>query len=476
MERFLERHKDDIIGTLSGFDRVLFRGTLRSISYLNGMEIFLSSQKVLSKDFAPFAEKLSAQLKEHAEKYAAQAHRPYLYVASAHESKEELVRQLLARDPTRDGLICVLSCVEPCQTWTVRKEAVSKHLVLRKELRKCLYLYWYFVDPKFGLLHVRLQTWLPFTIQICLNGRDYLAREMDRAGIGYEREDNCFTRIDDLQRAQQLMDQLETYPWGKFLNSLAHRVNPLLAKKAGLKLRGYYWSIRQGEYATDVIFHDSARLSAIYPALTRHAIENFSSEDVLRFLGRRTRGRFAGRVESSLKRRIEGVRIKHFVEENSIKMYDKAGCVLRIETTINNPRRFKVRRRAARKGQRVKAWLPLRKGIADVHRRVALSRGANARYLEALAVVGERKPSHRLLDAVSQRVERAGHSFRALRPVSPEESQVFRVMMQGEFLLQGFRNQDLRTRLRAEAETDPSQRKRAAGRITRWLRLMCAHG
>src|SRR5690606_15911630 len=119
------------------------------------------------------------------------------------------------------------------------------------------------------------------------------------------------------------------------------RVNPLPAK---LDLFGYYWTIRQGEVATDVMFRDEGALAALYPALVQHAMLQFQSPDVLRFLGRRVNGRFSGEVMSDMQRRPEGVRVKHRVEENSIKMYDKHRCVLRVETPINNPRRFKVRR------------------------------------------------------------------------------------------------------------------------------------
>lgn len=476
MERFLDRHKDEIVGTLSGYDRVLFRGSLRSISYSKGMEIFLSSQKVLFKDFDRYAPGLSAKLKQHATEYAKQAGRPYRYLESPQQSKEEVVHKIIEQDQLTDGLVCVLSCVEPCQTWSVGKQAATNLLGLRSQQRQCLYLYYYFLDREFGLLHVRLQTWLPFTIQVCINGREYLARQMDRLGIKYEKHDNCFTQIDDLPRAQKLMDRLDKYAWTKFLNVLAKRVNPLLSGKGKLPLHGYYWSIRQGEYATDVMFRNEASLQAIYPSLLKHAIEEFRSDDVLRFLGRRTNSSFSGRSDSSLKKRTEGSRVKHFVEENSIKMYDKAGRVLRIETTINNPRRFRVRRTATRKGHKVKAWLPMRKGVIDAQRRCELSRAANGRYLDALAVVGVQSPSYRLLDQVSQRVEKDGRKYRPLRPISPQDSRICEVMMRGEYLLQGFRNEDLRTRLESQAESDPEQRKRAAGRITRLLRLWSAHG
>lgn len=475
MERFLDRHKDEIFGTLSGYDRVLFRGSLRSISYVKGMEIFLSSQHVLFKDFNQYVPTLSAKLKQHAKEYADQNGRPFQFLALAKQSKEEYVRQIIERDQLTDGLVCVLSCVEPCQTWSVVKNAATKHLGLRSQQRQCLFLYYYFLDREFGLLHVRLETWLPFTIQVCINGREYLARQLDRAGIKYEKHDNCFTQIDDLARAQKLMNQLDSYAWPKFLNLLAKRVNPLLFGKGKLPLKGYYWSIRQGEYATDILFRDQASLGAIYPSLVKHAIEGFNSDDVLRFLGRRTNSSFSGRNDSTMKKRVEGSRVKHFVEENSIKMYDKAGSVLRIETTINNPRRFRVRRTATRNGKKVKAWLPMRKGVIDARRRCEISQAANQRYLDALAVVGVEKASYRLLDKVSKGVEEGGRKHRPLHLISQKDSKVCQVMMRGEFRLQGFRNVDLRTSLDSQTGSEPKERKRSAGRITRLLRLWTVH-
>jgi len=149
--------------------------------------------------------------------------------------------------------------------------------------------------------------------------------------------------------------------------------------------------------------------------------------------------------------------------------------VLRIETTINNPRRFRVRRRATRQGKVVLGWLPLRKGIADTRRRVELSRAANERYLEALAVVGEPKASHRILDPVSRAVE-TPRRFRALRPISPEDSRLFQIILRGEFHLQGVRNQDLQRHLEPAALSDSHQRRQLSGRITRQLALLRAHG
>ncbi len=203
------------------------------------------------------------------------------------------------------------------------------------------------------------------------------------------------------------------------------------------------------EYATDVMFTSADSLAELYPLLLRHAMFRFGSEEVMRFLQRRTDKRFAGEVSSDLKRRVEGIRVKHRVEENSIKMYDKQGSVLRIETTINNPTRFRVRRKGLHHGKLVMKWLALRKGIADIRRRAQLSHAANARYLTALSVVGLTTPSYRLLDRVSQPVQ-TKRPYRALRP------------------MQGFRNRDLRQAL----SNDP---RNSSARISRLLALLRAH-
>lgn len=296
MDAFLQRHRTRIVGVLSGCDRVLFRGTLRSISYLDGMERLLASHRILYTQFSAFVQRVSDRLKQHAQQLAEKHQRPFIYLQSAALSKEDTARNIMERDGIRQGLVCVLSCVEPCQTYALKKDGQKKHLLLVPAERKCLHLYFYFVDREFGLIHVRLQTWLPMSIQVCVNGREYLARRLDRAGIGCEKRDNCFVRIDDLPRAQEMMD------------------------------------------------------------------------------------------------------------------------------------------------------------------------------------VGEPSPTRHLLDPVSKRITRRGRPYRALRPIDPEEAKLFAVLTDGQFLLQGFRNCDLRERLIPQTPHEPDQARKASGQISRRLRLLRAHG
>lgn len=476
MERFLLRHNHRIKGTIAGFDRVLFRGQLISICHIDAMDRFLSSQRVLYKDFSQFAQMFSDEIKSHAEKMACDSARPFHYLASSSISKEEFARSIMEKDNVTQGLICILSCVEPCHSFSISRDPSSKHLKLVWQERKCLHLYFYFVDREFGFMHLRLQTWFPFTIQVCINGREWLARQLDRAGIGYTKVSNCFTHIDDLEKAQEISDSFNSLHFERIFSALAKRVNPWLCKQSRIVLRPYYWTIRQGEYATDVMFRDEESLKEVYPSFVRHAIEQFCCRDVMRFLGRRTNLRFSGECKAGLQHRIEGVRVKHWVEENSIKMYDKAGSVLRIETTINYPKRFRVRRRMKRDGKVVIKYLPMRKGIVDIKRRVEVSRGANSRYLDSLAVVGEPKPSRKVFDEVSRRVEVNGRKYRPLRPITAEESELFRAVLKGENQIQGIRNAAIRKELYGGERCEAESRHTATARVSRKLMLMRAHG
>lgn len=476
MERFVTRYQDRIAGILTGFDRMLFRGTLRSISYPKGAQLWLNSRHVLLKDFATFAQDLTTRVKAHATQLAADAGRPVEYLESSRLSKEDRARAIQQRDGITDGLVCIVSCVEPCRAVTVRANRATRRLGFVVEERKCAHLYFYYADRDFGLMHIRLQTWFPFTLQVCVNGREWLVQQLTRAGLAFDRVDNCVTRVDDVGRAQRLLDHLTTRRWARLLRRLAERVNPLVRRATGLSLRSYYWSLQESEFATDVLFHRPADLAAVYPALTRHAIEAFGTEDILRFLGRRMGGRSTGEVTSSYLRRPEGLRVKHHVEENSIKMYDKAGRVLRIEVTMNQPRRFLVYRERTRHGRRQRCWGKMRKGIADIPRRVELSRAANARYLDALSVVPDPTPVHHLFDPLSHRRIVNGRPYRPLRPIAPDESARFAVLLDGRTALAGVRARDLRRLLRPDEPSDLIERKRVSGRVSRLLRLYRAHG
>lgn len=286
MQTFLTRHCDEVKGVLSGFDRVRFRGTLRWLSTVAGLESFLVRSGVLLKEFKPWAQGLTDQIRQSTADLAKALGRPIRYLYSSALSKEDIALNIAEVDGIREGLVCVLTAVEPCRTFFLRRNRERRRLELSSLPGKCLHQYFYVRHPQWGLIYLRLQTWLPFTVYVGINGREWLARQLVQQGIGFEQRDNCFVDLADVPRAQAVLAaQLQTN-WADVLNGLLRQFHPAHARLFGSTPLDHYWSAEETEWATDVLFRSPEALARLYPRLARHAITTFGSNDVLRFLGR----------------------------------------------------------------------------------------------------------------------------------------------------------------------------------------------
>jgi len=465
---FLVKHADKIDGVLSCFDRVIFRGYL-PLSYARGLSGFLYQQQVLLKDFKDYAPRIAERVKEHVKGLVEKAGAPYRHLPTK-EPMEEQARRLAKDKDIKEGIVCGFSRLETCRSFRFEHSAGLPRL--RPDFRRCLVLYVFVMHAVLGLIHVKIHTWLPLTMQVYVNGHDFLAKKLEGLGVPYTMPDNAFTGIVDLKAAQACADRFAKQNWPKLLGQLARHFNPLLGKE--LRGQDYYWVMDQAEYATDVLFGDRSALAGLYPRLVEHARACLSAEDVLKFLGRKLDGNFRGEVQTHVGRRVEGVRVKHSMKSNKLKMYDKVGTVLRIETVINDPTEFRVRRRKA--GTKELSWQPLRKGVAWLWRYAEVSRAANGRYLEALAVVDDNSKARRLLDRVTKPAKLHGRRKRALQPLGPADQALFLAALRGEHRLHGFRNRDLAGRLYPKAPKDAAERRRRCGRVTRLIQVLRAHG
>jgi hypothetical protein len=314
---------------------------------------------------------------------------------------------------------------------------------------------------------------------------------MDRVGLGYQRRDNSFTWLENVAKAQALMEEQAQAAWSKLLDTLAQRVNPLqdaIFKKYQTR---YYWSVKESEYATDVLFRKPAELQEFHQRLVRHGITTYGAEDVMRFLGRRIApggkvpAPFQGEVITTVKTRQEGTRIRHSVNDNSIKAYDK-GPNLRVEVTINNPGEFKQYRPTEKDPQGRKDWRPMRRGVVDMARRVQVSEAATDRYLQAATAMTDEQPLRELAERVCQpapaplsaknkRPARSRCKVRALNPLAQEDAALLQAANNPKFALNGLRNRDLCQLLYPEEAKNDEERRRRSARTTRLLRLLRAH-
>jgi hypothetical protein len=201
MLSFLKKFAAVVCGVLNGFDRLFFCGTLRNIAHTRGLQGYLWARRIPFKDFAAHSQEGTARLEQASLRQAQQLGREIRYLNSAQSSKEDIARHIASRDRIRSGLICVLRSVDPCMSFAIHKNYQTKKLEIGYRQRKCLHLYHYQIHPVFGFMHARIQTWFPFRIYVCLNGREWLARQMDQAKLHYVRRDNTFTWVEDANHA-----------------------------------------------------------------------------------------------------------------------------------------------------------------------------------------------------------------------------------------------------------------------------------
>lgn len=484
MKSFMERYRHLVWGAISGLDRVCFRGTQRLLANTHGITSYMKFRNILLKDFSAWAASITRKVRASCERVARDAGRPVEYLRSSADSKEELARAIAERDGIDAGLICAFSVVEPCLSFGVSPNRKTKLLEPSMRMRKCVWVYHYWNHPQYGLCHMRIQSWLPLTVKACINGRLWLARQLEHEGIGYRCESNGFIWIEDMVRAQELMDAQLTTDWPSMLRDLRDALCPIYRHLFGEDPMDHYWSADETEWATDVLFKRASDLAHIYPALTQYGMSVFDSPSVLRFLGRHvtTKGHVHGKLTrtevcSDMKRRPEGVRMKHSVNRNSVKMYDKHGSILRVETTINNTREFKVFRQPDDNPQRKASWQKMRKGTADMHRRAQVSQACNERYLEAIANAPTGENLRELFAQIAQPAIHRSRRYRALNLWKDDDQQLLRFIAKGQFAINGFRNRDLRQILYPDVDpNDKTASRRASAKVTRRLALLRAHG
>jgi hypothetical protein len=469
MDRFIMRHRDRIVGTLSCFDRVIFKGHL-PVSHPTGMEKLFSLLDLKLKEFKWVVLHLAERLKEHAQETAERAGRPYRYLGGP-VRKEELARQTAERDGVQRGLVCVFGTVEPVQAFRLAYGEGRPQLL--SQWRKCLVHYFYLIDPEFGFMHVRRPTWFPFTMQVYVNAHEWLARRMSALRLSFQKLENAFLSIGRPERAERLAREFPRLDWPKVLDRFARRFNPLMRDL--FAWAEYYWVTDQAEYATDVMFRSRSELQSLYPSLLRHATLTFQAEDVMKFLGRKLHGSFQGEIVTDLKHRVEGARIKHRVKRNWIKMYDKHGRVLRVETVINQPREFKVRRTSTFQGRTRTRWTPMPKGVAYLDRTERIARAANGRYLDALAGISDPEAPRRALDRMAQPTHSGTRRLRGFNPADTADAQLFASVLRGEYVIAGFRNRHIREALFGTTD-DRILARRQAARVTRLFNRLHAHG
>ena len=384
IELLTERHADQIAGVLSCYDRILIFGTLPGVCFAGGMTSYLYQHEIRIFDYPRFAEPFRNLLRENAARIAADNGLEIEHIGKKNFRKDDKIKKVLQKRGDHPGLVWIFSAMEPCGTYKPWHDKQSGRTYLKPDQAKCLHYYFYFIDEELGLCYVRVPTWLPCRLQIYFNGHNWLAAQLSRRNIGYRLLDNAFVEIEDWRRAQRIADRWRVKQIHKRLDQFARRFCPI----GGSFRQRYHWSVNQAEYASDIVFRRQADLGVIYENLTRTAIHAVKPDNIATFLGRKLHGNYQGEMGNRFNIRIEGTRIKHTMGAVSLKLYDKFGLILRLETTVNDVSFFKHYREVEhRDGVREKKWAPMRKSIYSLPALRELLAAANRRYLEFLSAL-----------------------------------------------------------------------------------------
>ena len=469
----LNQYSKKIKGNISTFDRIIIKGYIRQLCNVQQFKAFLSIKNILMKDFPAYAQNVTKNLCDHIENLASEQNRPYIYLKSPNISKEQTALDMLNESPTNTGLIGIIGTVETCNSMSISSNKLTKQLELKWGNRKCKYYYLYFLDEEFGFMHVKIQTWFPFMIQIYINGREYLSKKLDKENITYSRYDNCFTDIDNIQKAQELADKIDSKNLSSSFDGIIKKINNYLPTIEEAMGHAYFWCVSECEYATDIMFNSRKDLEDIYPSLVEHAFFSFKCEDIMTFLGRKMHNAFQGELGSDYRKRKTGIRIKHKMKSNSIKMYDKYS-VLRIETTINDPHEFKILKKVTTKeGYDETRWVPMGKSIANLYRYKEVSEASNMRYIEALSNAVDKSKPVQEIEKVSSKIIVKGRRYTGFNILDKETTELFKILANGSYMINGFRNTDIKYALYGNEKDYESTRVR--NRVTRLLAKLRAH-
>jgi hypothetical protein len=351
-----------------------------------------------------------------------------------------VVARVLAQRGDHPGLVHIVSAMEACDSYRPWHDKASGKTFVRPDSGKCLHYYFYFMDADLGLIYLRVPTWCPFRLQFYCNGHSWLARQLAAEGIDYTMADNAFVRIADWQRAQTLADALSPDLLHRTLDGYAAQCCPV----SDVFGQTYHWSLMQVEYATDLAFRSTTTLGPLYEQLVRQSVLSVKAEQVASFLGRHVTPQLAQEIGSQFSTRIEGTCIKHRFGKSSIKMYDKCGIVLRIETTANDVSFFKHHRKVEhRDGLPTRELAPVKKSIYSLIDLRGILLGCNRRYLSHLSSLDDFSAGVRALDRLTRPHKVEEKTVKGINFFEPGESALLRALQNPRVNISGIRRGDL---------------------------------
>jgi hypothetical protein len=376
------------------------------------------------------------------------------------QRKDDITRERLQAFDPEEGVVYIGVAQEKFSTFRVEKKRNASGDAfpwLSRSTVMCNQYYFYLLDADFGPLFIKFSSYFPYTARICLNGHEYVKRQLDKRGIGYEALDNGLLSCDAPTQAQRLLDQLDEKKIEAVVRKWFARLpHPFSARdrRAGYR---YELSILQAEFARTQVFDRPLMGRYFFEEVIRENLDLGRPSQVSLIFERRVTKRTPGKFRTRII--TEGVMPSLHVsyKYSKIKQYFKEDRALRTETTINNTRDFGIGRKLEN--------LPALREIGF---------NANRRLLQVETLSQDCRIGTEVFEAVTHRCQVEGQTAAALKFADPRVMALLQGLVLFFTLPEGFSNATLRehvARLMGKRPEDYTQ-----GQMTYDLRRLKLHG
>jgi hypothetical protein len=444
-----------IQGEIAWWDRMIFRGTIQCLSYQKGLEKYLNSNGIMLKNFLTWAKRLSDKMINGAKMIADINKVPYIFLTSYKINKDDLIKEIISQQKITTGMVAVIGTQEVDNSFDVYRNKETKKLNLVSRQRRSIHFYFYFISPITGLSFFRVQGFLPFKVSVYMNGREILAKGLDRDKIKYSKDRNCINWVENFEEVEKVKKSITIEylheimdEWSKqFVNII-----PELNKQWDIK---YKWVIQQVEYASDLIFEGQEYLEKNYEELIEYLGHSTTPKDVLKFLGIKMVGRLGGKISIDKKVTYLGTRIKYYWVPNILKMYNKAGNVLRIEVTYNDVRRIKMKRLVRCKdGQNRKKKTSLKRSIYSLNHLEKHVLAVHKRFIKYLSEARSSQLGKEILTNMAESKKINNRNYKGFNILKEKEISIIETMLCGDFLIHGLTNKAVKKEIQAKYPTE----------------------
>jgi len=448
LKSILEKLESHINFSYSCFDRIVLRGYLPNL-WVEGSVILLLRNLGFKKHsngvLKILTDQLNTHIKKTAEKRNIEIHWWGTKEKEKYNSKVDFVKDVYHKDVNKkcktDKVICIIKSLEKSRTFA-NKEIKTKAGKLFTKMYSCFkfvsHYYIYIHDKELGLCYLKISSYIPFVSEFYFNGHNYLKQQFDIYEIDYQMKENSFVKVSDTQLLKSLV---ESFKPSIALERIKYWMDIFFRFDKGnrstrSKLLTHNWFTFQTEISSNIIFKSAKFANSFFQrVLQKHHTIGYPDR-LTEIFGL---SKPVNNSKSTQNKYAVQACIKHWLEKNSIKCYNKSGCLLRVETTINNPEL---------------PGLKLKKPAINLMAYYWYGLKCNSRYFKTLADIDLSSLSKKLFEKYQDPLI-TEEGKRIAAPDLRKESQVelFQILLSETYLAVGFRNKDLRAKLSGNPKT-----------------------